>query len=64
MSGQPSKLRVLSPEFSTVSMLAHKDLNELMRDYPALRTLPARLPNFGRALDRDVFCGSTGVPGL
>jgi Cyclic nucleotide-binding domain len=64
MSGQPSKLRVLSPEFCTVSMLAHKDLNELMRDYPALRTLPNRLPNFARALDANVFCGSTGVPGL
>jgi CRP-like cAMP-binding protein len=64
MSGLPSKLRVLAPEYATVSMLSHKVLNELMRDYPALRSLPSRLPNFGRALDRDVFCGSTGVPGL
>ncbi|MFZ5441525.1 MAG: cyclic nucleotide-binding domain-containing protein [Myxococcota bacterium] len=64
LSGLPSKLRVFSPDFATVSMLAHKDLNELLRDYPALRSLPARLPNFGRALDRDVFCGTTGVPGL
>lgn len=64
LSGLPSKLRVLSPELACVSMLTHKDLNELMRDYPALRTLPARLPQFGRQLDRDVFCGSTGVPGL
>lgn len=64
ISGLPSNLRVLAPEFATVSVLAHKDLNELMRDYPALRSLPARLPNFGRALDRDVFCGTTGVPGL
>ncbi|MDP1823800.1 MAG: cyclic nucleotide-binding domain-containing protein [Archangium sp.] len=64
ISGQPSKLRVLAPEFATLSVLSHKDLNELMRDYPALRSLPARLPHFARGLDRDVFCGSTGVPGL
>jgi CRP-like cAMP-binding protein len=64
ISGLPSKLRVVAPEFATVSVLSHKDLNELMRDYPALRSLPARLPHFGRALDRDVFCGTTGVPGL
>lgn len=64
MSGLPSKLRVVSPEFATVSMLTHKDLNELLRDYPALRSLPNRLPQFGRALERDVFCGTTGVPGL
>ncbi len=64
MSGQPSKVRVLAPEFATVALLSHKNLNELLRDYPALRNLPTRLPNFGRQLDRDVFCGSTGVPGL
>ncbi|MFT3709826.1 MAG: cyclic nucleotide-binding domain-containing protein [Archangium sp.] len=64
LSGLPSKLRVVSPEYACVSVLSHKDLHELMRDYPALRTLPTRLPNFGRQLDRDIFCGSTGVPGL
>lgn len=64
LSGLPSKLRVLAPEYATLSVLSHKDLVELMRDYPALRSLPSRLPNFGRALERDVFCGSTGVPGL
>ncbi|MFO0594037.1 MAG: cyclic nucleotide-binding domain-containing protein [Myxococcaceae bacterium] len=64
MSGLPSRLRVVSPDWANVSMLTHKDLNELMRDYPALRSLPNRLPQFGRQLDRDIFCGSTGVPGL
>ena len=64
LSGQPSKLRVLAPEFTTLSVLSHKDLNELLRDYTALRSLPARLPQFARQLDRDIFCGSTGVPGL
>lgn len=64
ISGLPSKLRVLAAEYATASVLVQKDLNELMRDYPALRSLPARLPNFARALDHDIFCGSTGVPGL
>jgi CRP-like cAMP-binding protein len=64
ISGLPSKMRVFTPEFATVMLLSHKDLNELMRDYPALRALPARLADTARPLDRDVFCGSTGVPGL
>ncbi|MBL9039152.1 MAG: cyclic nucleotide-binding domain-containing protein [Archangium sp.] len=64
MSGLPSKLRLFATEYATVSMLSHKDLNELTRDYPALRTLPTRLPAVARQLDRDVFCGTTGVPGL
>jgi len=64
MSGLPSKFRITAPEYSTVAVLAHKDLNDLVRDYPALRALPSRLPNYAKALDRDVFAGTTGVPGL
>ena len=64
MSGLPSKMRIFTPEFATISVLTHKDLNELLRDYPMLRSLPAKLAQAARQLDRDVFCGSTGVPGL
>lgn len=64
MSGLPSKMRVFAPGFATLSVLPHKDLHELLRDYPALRNLPARLPQVANQLDRDVFCGTTGVPGL
>lgn len=64
LSGVPASLRVVAPEYSTLAMLPHKDMHELMRDYPALRTLPTRLPRYARALDRVIFCGSTGVPGL
>ncbi|MEW6432047.1 MAG: cyclic nucleotide-binding domain-containing protein [Myxococcota bacterium] len=64
MSGLPSKMRVFAPSFATLSVLPHKDLNELLRDYPALRAMPARLPSVANQLDRDVFCGTTGVPGL
>jgi CRP-like cAMP-binding protein len=64
LSGQPLKLRVWAEEYATVSMLEHKDLNELLRDYPALRVLPKRLPGYANTLDRDVFCGTTVVTGL
>ncbi len=64
LSGIPGRMRIFAPEDASVSMLTHKDLNELFRDYPALRVLPARLPGFARTIDRDVFCGATGIPGL
>jgi CRP-like cAMP-binding protein len=64
MAGVPSRLRIFAPEFATVSVLSHKDLNELLADYPALRTLPRRLPSYANQLDRNVFCGTVGVPGL
>lgn len=64
MTGVPGRLRVVAPEFATLAVLSHKDLNELLHDYPALRTLPQRLPSFARVLDKTVFCGAVGVPGL
>lgn len=64
MTGKPSRLRIFAPGFATVSLLSQKDFNELLRDYPALRALPARLPSYGNQLERDVFVGTTGVPGL
>ncbi|MCA2980172.1 MAG: cyclic nucleotide-binding domain-containing protein [Myxococcaceae bacterium] len=64
MSGVPSRLRIYAPEFATLSVLSHRDLNELLGDYPALRTLPQRLPAHANQLDRHVFCGTIGVPGL
>jgi CRP-like cAMP-binding protein len=64
MSGLPSRMRVYAEAEASVVMLGHRELAELMRDYPALRGLPTRLPSLTRQLDRDVFCGHTGVPGL
>lgn len=64
MTGQPLRLRVFAPQLASVELINHKDFVELMKDYPALRSLPKRLPQFGRQLDRDIFCGGTGVPGL
>lgn len=64
MSGTPTRLRVFAPEYATLAILSHRDLNELLHDYPALRTLPQRLPGFTRQLDKTVCCGTIGVPGL
>ncbi len=64
VTGLPTRLKVHAPEPVTVVMLGQKEMNELMRDYPALRNLSKLLPSFARALDRDVYCGHTGVPGL
>jgi CRP-like cAMP-binding protein len=64
MSGHPGRLRIYAGETTSVVMLGHKEMTELLRDYPALRNLPRVLPAHARLLDRDVFCGHTGVPGL
>lgn len=64
MSGHPGRLRIYAGETTSVVMLGHKEMTELVRDYPALKNLPRVLPAHARMLDRDVFCGHTGVPGL
>ena len=64
MTGFPSKLKVSAPEQTSVALLGHKELTELIRDYPALRGWTKKLPSLSKQLDRDIYCGSTGVPGL
>ncbi|MBK7859476.1 MAG: cyclic nucleotide-binding domain-containing protein [Archangiaceae bacterium] len=64
MSGVPSRMRVYADSDTSLVFLGHKEIAELMRDYPALRGMPTRLPQLTRQLDRDVFCGHTGVPGM
>lgn len=64
LTGLPSRMRVHAEGETSLLMLGHRELAELMRDYPALRALPMRLPQSTRQLDRDIFCGHTGVPGM
>jgi Cyclic nucleotide-binding domain len=64
LSGMPSTMRVFAPVFAAVSVLDQKQWTELMRDRPALRGLPGQLARFSRQLDRDIFCGTTGVRGF
>lgn len=63
-SGLPCRMRVYAPEGAVVVMLGHKDLADLLRDYPALRALPLRLQASAQSLERDVWCAHTAVPGL
>lgn len=62
--GSPSRMTITAAEDSTVMMIGHRELVELLRDYPALRTITHRLPAVATGLDRDVFCGHTGIPGV
>ncbi len=64
LTGLPAKMRVFAPIFATVALLDQKQVSELLRDLPALRGLPNQLAHFARQLDRDVFCGATGLSGV
>jgi CRP-like cAMP-binding protein len=64
LSGAPCRMRVFAMDDADVAVLSHKNFAELLRDYPALRSLSGRLPSHARMLLRDVFCGHTGVTGL
>jgi signal-transduction protein with cAMP-binding, CBS, and nucleotidyltransferase domain len=61
LNGLPGELRIVAADYATVSLVSHRSLNELLRDFPALRMLPVRLPGFARQVDRDTFCGSTNL---
>ncbi len=63
-SGAPSSLRIVATEMTDVALLGHRELSELLRDLPALRTIATRLPSVSRAAARDVWCGDLAVPGL
>lgn len=63
-NGIPSRMKIYAEEPSTVLMLTQREWSELLRDYPALRAVTGRLAMYAHKVERDVFCGHTGVPGL
>ncbi len=63
-AGAPSRTRIFAPGEAILMLLSHRDLADLVRDLPALRGITRRLPALARAIDRDVWCGATGVTGL
>jgi CRP-like cAMP-binding protein len=63
-TGAPSRMRVFAGEPTDIAVIGHKELSEMLTDYPALRAMTSRLPTVARTLDRDIYCGHTGVPGL
>lgn len=62
--GIPSRMKIYAEEDATVLMLSQREWSELLRDYPALRAVTSRLALHAHKVERDVFCGHTGVPGL
>lgn len=63
-TGMPSRMKIHAAESTTILLLGQKQWAELTRDYPALRSLAARLKAYANPLTRDVYCGRTGAPGL
>ncbi|MGA9521424.1 MAG: cyclic nucleotide-binding domain-containing protein [Myxococcaceae bacterium] len=63
-TGTPCRTRISASEEAVLMLLSHRALADLLRDLPALRGMTQRLPALARAIDRDVWCGATGVTGL
>ena len=63
-AGAPCRTRIFASEEAVLMLLSHRDSADLLRDWPALRAITQRLPSQARAIDRDVWCGATGVTGL
>ncbi len=64
LSGTPCRCTITAEKPTTVAMLPQKAFNEFIKDYPILRQLPSRLAEQGLLVERDIFIGGTGIPGL
>ncbi|MBI5549710.1 MAG: cyclic nucleotide-binding domain-containing protein [Deltaproteobacteria bacterium] len=64
LSGNPCRCSVTALEDSTLTFLPQRAFNDFVKDYPALRELPRRLAAEGMLVDKDVFVGDAGIPGL
>jgi CRP-like cAMP-binding protein len=64
LSGIPVRVQVTATEGVTLVYLPQKSFNEFVREHPTLRALPARLAEEGLLVEKDVFVGKTGIPGL
>ncbi len=64
MVGSPARYKIYAADDSSLCVLAHRDLAELIRDDPAINTLPSRFSQFTRQIDRGLYCGTVGIPGL
>ena len=64
LSGTPTNCSIRAIEPSMLTYLPQKSFNDFVKEYPVLRELPRRLNAEGMLVDRDVFVGDAGVPGL
>jgi cAMP-dependent protein kinase regulator len=64
LSGTPTNCSIRAIEPSMLPYLPQKSFNDFVKEYPVLRELPRRLSAEGMLVDKDVFVGDAGVPGL
>jgi cAMP-dependent protein kinase regulator len=64
LSGTPCNCSIVAREPATLTFLPQRAFNDFVKDYPSLRELPRRLAAENLLVDKDVFVGDTGVPGL
>lgn len=64
LSGMPTNCSIRATEPTMLTYLPQKSFNDFIKEYPTLRELPRRLSAEGMLVDKDVFVGDAGVPGL
>lgn len=64
LSGIPMRVQVTAVDPGSVCYLPPKAFNDFVKDHPSLRTLPAKLAEEGMLVEKDIFVGKTGIPGL
>lgn len=64
LSGTPCRVQIVATADTMLTLLPQRAFNEFVKDYPTLRLLPQRLSQEGLLVEKDVFVGGTGIPGL
>ena len=64
LSGTPCRCSIVAVEETTLTFLPQRSFNDFVKDFPSLRELPRRLASEGMLVDKDVFVGDSGIPGL
>jgi CRP-like cAMP-binding protein len=64
LSGNPCRCNITTTTSTILNCLTQKPFNDFVKDYPVLRQLPQRLAHEGMLVEKDVFVGDMGIPGL
>ena len=64
LSGNPCRCSISATEPSMLTCLTQKSFNDFVKDYPSLRQLPQRLEQEKLLVEKDLFVGDLGIPGL
>jgi CRP-like cAMP-binding protein len=63
LSGCPTRANISAVDAATLCCLPQKAFNEFVKGYPVLRSLPAKLSEAGRSVERDLFVGDAAILG-